>query len=459
MTVGVRIPPLAPEIMVPVPKQMKIDIDMVSPIQRKIRVELPAGVVDKEFFRVYQGLSQRVRIKGFRPGKTPLSVLKGFYGDQVKGQVLSQLVEDSLSEVFKERGLKVVSRPEIEANDLEEGTAFTFSAVVEVKPEIEVKNYLGQEVEKVKLSVDEAQVEAALRHLQDSHAHLEPVEDRDVVEQGDFVVLDFIGSIDGKPFSGGKAENYELEVGGGSALPQFEEAVVGLKKDGEHTISVTYPKDHVNRELAGKVGEFRVVVREIKKKSLPSLDDEFAKDHGECASLDELRQKIRSRLEAGIEEIQTRDLKEQLLTRLIEANPFEVPLAMVGDQVRYLMERHQARLKAQGSASSGDGLSMEEVRKNMEPQALRHVQGMLLIEKIAAIEKIEVSDEEIRGRIEETARSAGERETALREIYRRADARENLRSQMVFEQTVDFLLKRARVKEVVPAVDAQAEKS
>ncbi|MFQ5903055.1 MAG: trigger factor [Candidatus Binatia bacterium] len=438
---------------------MKVDIDTLSPVQRKIRVELPANAVNKEFSRVYEGLSQRAKIKGFRPGKAPRSVLERLYGDQVKGQVLSQLVEHSLGEVFRERGLPVVSRPEVEANDLEEGRAFTFSAVVEVKPEIEVKNYLGLEVEKVKLSVEEAQLEFALRRLQDSHAHLEPVEDRDVVERGDLVVLDFVGSIDGKPFPGGKAENYHLEVGGENALPQFEEAIVGLKKNGEHTISVAYPEDHFNRELAGKMVVFSVTVREIKKKILPTLDDEFAKDHGECASLDELRQKVRTRLESELREIQTKDLKEQLLSRFIEAHPFEVPSAMLDHQIRYLMERHQARLATQGSAPSGERPSMEQMRKDLEPHALRQVQATLLIEKIAALEKIHVSDEEIHGRVEEVARSAGERGMALREFYRRGDAREDLRSQMVFERTVDFLLQRAKVKEVEPPVDAQEKKS
>ncbi len=232
-----------------------------------------------------------------------------------------------------------------------------------------------------------------------------------------------------------------------------------MKKDGEHTISVAYPEDHFNRELAGKVVAFSVTVREIKKKDLPPLDDEFAKDHGECATLDELRQRIRARLESEVREIQTRDLKEQLLTKVIEAHPFEVPPAMVDREIRYLMERHQARLAAQGLASSGEGPSTEQVRKDLEPQALRQVRAMLLIEKIAVLEKIEVSDEEIHGRIEEVARSAGEKGTALRELYRRGDAREDLRSQMVFERTVDFLLQRAKVKEVELPVDAREKKS
>lgn len=434
---------------------MKVDIDAVSPVQRKLRVELPADAVSQEFVRVYESLGQRAKIKGFRPGKAPRSVLQRLYGDEVRGQVLTRLVEDSLGEVIRERGLHVVSRPEVEAHDLEEGRAFAFSAVVQIKPEIDVKNYLGQELERVRLSIGDAQVETALRHLQETHAHLEPVEDRDAVERGDVVVLDFVGSMDGKTFPGGKAENYYLEVGRGNALPQFEEALVGLKKAGEHTISVTYPEDYSNRELAGKVVVFSVTVREIKTKILPPLDDEFAKDHGECASLEELKQKLRARLEKEIQEIQERDLKEQLLTRLMEAHPFEVPPAMVERQIRFLLERNQNRLADQDAAASKSAPTIEQMRKELGPHALRQVKATLLVEKISALEKIAVSDQELQGKIEEVARSAGERGTAIREIYRRDDVREDLRSQMAFDRTLDFLLKHAKVKEVAPPVDAK----
>lgn len=438
---------------------MKVDIDTVSTVERKLRVELPADSVNEEFVRAYESLSQRARIKGFRPGKVPRSVLKSFYGDEVRGQVLTRLVEQALGKVIRERGLHVVSRPEVEANDLEEGKAFAFSALLQVKPEIDVQNYSGLEVEKVKLSVDDAQVEAALRHLQESHAQLEPVEDRDTVERGDCVRLDFVGSVDGKAFPGGKSENTYLELGRGNGLPQFEEALVGLKKNGEHTISVAYPEDYFNRELAGKVATFAVTVREIKRKLLPPLDDDFAKDHGECASLEELKQKLRVRLESEVWEIHERDLKEKLLNRLIEAHPFEVPPAMVERQVRFLIERNRSRLAGQGAGASGPEPSVERMRQEIEPHALRQVKTTLLVEKIAAVEKIEVSDKEIQEKIEAAARAAGERGATIREIYRGEDAREDLRSQMVFDRTLDFLLARAKVKEAAPPIDARGKKS
>ena len=432
---------------------MKIDIDNLSSTQRKIRVELPGEAVDKEFVRVYENLGRQAKIKGFRPGKAPRSVLEGIYGDEVKGQVLSRLVERSLGEVIKERNLKIVAEPEVEAEALEEGRAFSFSALVEIKPDVEPKNYFGVELKKIKLSVTDEQVDNALGRLRDAHAQLVPVEDRDVVERGDFVTLDFSGTVDGQPIPGGKNENYSVEVGGGGTLPEFENALIGLKKDSEETITVPYPADYFKQELAGKSALFSVTVREIKKKILPALDDEFAKDHTASTSLEELKNKIRAQLEVELGEFQKEALKEQLMERLVEAHSFELPESLIDRQVRYLLERQQ---RNRGAAEEQP--SVDELRKELRPHAERQVKATLLLEKIAENEKVEVPDADVQKRIEEAARAAGERGSAVRQYYARPEARENLKSQMIMDRTIDLLLERAVAKEVEPTVDAPEKK-
>jgi trigger factor len=429
---------------------MKIDIEELNSVQRKIRVELPPETVASEFSRAYKNLGQRTRVKGFRVGKTPRSVLQGLYGDEIKGQVRSQLVEDSLGEAIKGRGLQIVSRPEIEANDPEEGRGFSFSAVFEVKPDVNVNDYSGVEVEKVRLSVSDAQVDEALRRLQESHARLEPVENRDVVKQGDFVTLDFEGSIAGKSFPGGKGENYLLEVGGGRALPQFESAVIGLKVGARETIQLTYPED------------FSLMVHEIKQKVLPTMDDEFAKDHGECASLDDLKASIRTRLRDELERLQKEELKEQIVNRLIATHPVTPPPTMVERQTRYLMERYQNRVPGQARPESESPTSMEEIRKSMEARAMRQVQATLLVERISQLERIEVADKEVQERVDQLARAAGDKAKSVREMYSSSDARDELRAQITFDRTVNVLLERAKIKEVDPPVykvDESGEKS
>jgi len=432
---------------------MKINLDELSPVQRKIHVELPAEKVSDEFSRAYQQLGRRVRIKGFRAGKAPRSVLQGLYGDEIKGQVRSALVEDSLGEVIKDRGLQIVSRPQIDADEIEEGHEFSFSAVFEVKPEIAVSDYFGLELEKPKISVTEEQVDEALKRLQQSHARLEPVTERDVVEHGDFVALDFIGSVENKPFAGGKGENYLLEVGAGQALPQFDEALVGAKQGEEKHINLKYPETYPNRELAGKDAEFSVVVREIKRKVIPPLDDEFAKDHGECGSLQELKDMIRQRLGSELKQIQDEELKEKILNRLIDSHPFTPPSSMIERQTRYLMERN-ATSSASDLGQSEPAPTTEETRRLLEARAIRQVQATLLAEKISQLENIQVADNELQERVEHIARAAGERGKTLREVYSRPEAREELRAQMTFERTLKFLLERAAIKEV----DASASK-
>src|ERR1043166_3693002 len=427
---------------------MKIDVDELSPVQRKIRIEVPPETVTHQFSRAYQDLGRKVRIKGFRVGKAPRSVLQGIYGEEIKGEVRSHLVEESLGEAIKERNLQIVSRPEIEANDLEEGRGFSFSATVEVKPEIEIKEYQGIDVEKVKIGITDAQVDSALERLRQSHACLEPVEERAIVEQGDFVMIDFEGSIGGKPFAGSKGENYLLEIGGGQTLPEFESAIVGLKVGEPATIHITYPENYANHELAGKAVDFSVTVREIKKKVLPNLDDDFAKDHGECGSLDELKISIRGRLENELKQIQDEELKEQLIDRVIKEHPFTPPPSMVDRQTRYLMERY--RRSAGEAAQSEAAPSMEEARKKLEERAQRQVQATLLVEKIAEREKLEVTDKEVQERVDQLVRAAGDKAKSVRDFYSRPDARDEIRAQMVFDRTLGFLLDKAHVKEVDP---------
>ena len=431
---------------------MKFDIDELSPVQRKIRVELPAETVASEFAHAYKNLGRRVRVKGFRTGKIPRGVLQGIYGDELKGEVKSHLVEESLGEVIKERRLQIVSRPEIETNDLNEGAPFSFSAVFEIKPEIEVKDYLGIEVEKIKLAVSDDQVLDALQRIQQGHARLELVEGREIVQNNDFVTLDFEGTIAGKPFSGSKGENYTLEVGSGHALPQFEQAVVGLKIGNRQTVQVNYPESYPNKEIAGKTVDFSIVVREIKQKVLPNLDDEFAKDHGEHGSLDELKNAIRKRLEDETKHYQEEDLKEKVVSRLIENHSFALPPSMVERQTRYLMERYQKQVAGQAGAGADEAPPMEEARKTLEGRATRQVQATLLVEKISQREKIEISDHDLQERIDNLARAAGDRAKGLREYYAKPEAREDLRAQMVFDRTVGYLLERAQIKEVDPPV-------
>jgi trigger factor len=439
---------------------MKIDVEKMSPVQQRIRVEVPADRVDREFARAYDNITRRARVRGFRPGKTPRSVLQGLYREEVRGEVLSRLVEESLRDACVDRKIEVVSRPKIETGGLREGAEFSFSAVVEVKPDIAVASYLGLEIERVRLEIREADVEAALRRLQEHHAQLEPVTERNAVEEGDFVVVDF-APLGEKPSPlRRKVENYSVEIGKGAVLADFDRGLVGLEKNVAGVVPVAYPADYPDRDLAGNSVSFTVTVKEIKKKLLPPLDDEFAKDHGECSTLDELRAKVRDRLEGEIRAMQRESLKSQIVAKLIEAHPFEVPQSMVESEARYLAERrhHHHGAGAGHPHDESPELPPEELEA-LRAEADRRVRGQLLLETIAEREKIDVAEEELQRRVDVMARGAGARARELRQLYQKGALREQLRSQLMLERTLDFLLDRAKVTEKTVAVDAEGKKS
>jgi len=427
---------------------MKFEADVLTPTQRRLRVEIPADRVDKAFARMYREFGRQAKVRGFRSGKVPQHVLRGIYGTEIQAGVLSELVEESLARALADEGLEPVSEPRLEVGDLNEAQPFAFTAVIEVKPDIELKDYRAVPVERIRADVGDDEVERALNALQDRHAQLEPVEGRDEVAEGDYVLVDFSGSVEGEPFPGSTAENYAVDIGAGQSLPEFEQGLVGMKRGVAGNIAVNIPGEANDEQLAGKTADFQVTVRDIRHKVLPPLDDEFARDYGECDSLEELREKLRAELQSEIETLQNGPLKDQIMERLIEAHSFEVAPSMVDRELSYLMRR--ARSQRELSGTEAPEPTTEELREELTPPAERRVKVMLLIEKIAAAEGITASEEEVDTRVEALVRASGAQAASVREQYGQDWARETMRSQLVSEKTLDFLLEQADVTVVDP---------
>ena len=411
-------------------------------------MEIPADRVDKAFARMYREFGRQAKVRGFRSGKVPQHMLRGLYGTEIQARVLSELVEESLAGAMADEGLEPVSEPRLEAGDLNEAQPFAFTAVIEVKPEIELKDYRAVPVERIRADVGDEEVERALEALRDRNAQLEPVEGRDEVAEGDYVLVDFSGSVEGEPFPGSTAENYAVDVGAGQALPEFEQGLVGMKRGVAGNIAVNIPAEAGDERLAGKTADFQVTVQDIRHKILPPLDDEFARDYGECDSLEELREKLRAELQSEIETFQNGPLKDQIMERLIEAHSFEVAPSMVDRELSYLMRR--ARGQRELSGTEAPEPTTEELREELTPRAERRVKMMLLVEKIAAAEGITASEEEVDARLEALVRASGAQGAAVREQYGQDWARETMRAQLVSEKTLDFLLEQADVTVVDP---------
>lgn len=427
---------------------MKCDIEVLTPTQKKLRVEVPADQVAKTFSRIYREFGRRAKVRGFRAGKIPQHVLRGLYGADIQAQALSEIVEASLGEAVKQHGIEPVSEPRLDAGELSEAQPFTFCAVMDVRPDIELGNYRGIALNRPRVDVDDDQVDQTLDAFREHQAQLEPVEEREQVEDGDYVFIDFAGTVDGETFPGSSAENYAVDIGAGQSLPEFERGLVGMKKGVPGNLVVELPADSPEPRGAGRKAEFTVTVRDIRRKDLPPLDDDFARDYGECESLGELREKVRSQLQDEVARFQNTRLQDEIVEQLLETHAVDTPPSMVERELSYLVRRAATERESAGADTPAP--TTEELREKWTPGAQRRVRASLLIDEIASAEGISVSAEEVEGRVDAMARASGGQAAAVRERYRQERARATLRSQMVTEKTLDFLLEQAEVTVMEP---------
>jgi trigger factor len=437
---------------------MNVKIENVSSVKKKLSFEVAAEQVDTAIDKAYQKIGKTAKIKGFRPGKIPRSILEQYYAPQMEEQVLSRLINDSYFKALVDHQIPAISDPEIvDSSPLEKGKPFTYQAQVEIKPEIEVKDYQGLSLQKEKLDIDEEVISGRLEEMRASRAEM-VVSSREEAVLGDFVSIDFEGFVDEVPFEGGSAQDHVLELGSGSFIPGFEDQVVGMSRGEERQVTVTFPEEYGNADLAGKPATFKVVLKEIKEKVLPALDDEFAKGFG-LGSLTELQERLQENYRTQeINRIEG-DLRERLVTVLIERNPMEVPDTMVEKQLDHMLENVRNRFKSQGMNMEMLGLTDESFRQMYRETAVRQVQGALLLEAVARQEKIEVASAELDGKLEKIAEMANAPLEAVKSYYARDEARRGLMAQAVEEKAVQFLLDGSNIEEVAKEQLADRETS
>lgn len=422
---------------------MKIDVEDLSSTKKKLQIGVPGEIVTKEIDSAYRKLGKKARIKGFRPGKVPRKILQRYYGEYVKDEVINKLVSDTFFTVLSERDIQPVSQPTIDNGTLEEGKDFEYSATVEIKPEITVKEYCGIQLEGNKPQVTRVDVEKRLRELQELHSQLVAVEKRKKIRKGDYVIIDFDGSSDGKPFEGNSGKDFMLQIGSGGLIPGFDDKLNGLEREEEREFEIAFPEDHPT--MGGRRATFRVKIKEIKEKVLPKLDDEFAKDIGSYKDLKELKTGVREDLKREREELIKRDLEKKLIEKLIDNNPFDVPRGMVERQIDYLVADTKMRLAAQGLALKDMGVGEGKLRKDFEEAALKRVKQALILEKISALEGISVKDEEVTERLREISLRTNQNIEKVRGFYQQDDRMEELKARLTEEKTLEFLLEKSNV--------------
>ncbi len=426
---------------------MNVKVEDVSTIKKKLSFEVGADLVDAEISKAYKKIAKTAKIKGFRQGKIPQKVLEQYYAPQMEQQVFSQLINESYFKALVDNKIAAISDPEIVENSpLEKGKPFTYEAEVEIRPEVEAKDYTGLTLQKEKFEADAKVVDDRLEEMRASRSEME-VTTRKKARSGDFVQIAFEGFVDGVPFEGGKSEDHLLELGSGTFIPGFEEQLEGIKREEEREVEVTFPEEYGNKDLAGKPAVFKVQLKEIKEKALPKLDDEFAKGFG-MDTLPELKEQVEASHLTQEKNRIDGDLRERLMTALIERNPIEVPESMVGSQLEYMLGNLRNRMQSQGMSLEMLGMNEDSFKQMYRETAVKQVQGSLLLEAIARQEEIRVEGSEIDGKLQQIAEMSNAPIDEVKKYYAGADARKGLTAQILEEKTIEFLFGKSTVEEV-----------
>ena len=405
-------------------------------------VVLPSELVDKEVDKAYSKLQKSVRLRGFRPGKAPLPILQRYFKVQVEDDVITSLVQDSYPTALDEHRIAPVSQPIIEKGVLEKGKEFSYTASFEIKPELAVQGYTGLELEKEKLQVTEADIDEQFLKLQNTHSTLKTVEGRPA-KAGDCVLIDYAGTIEGKPFAGSALQDHLIEISSDSFLPGFSDQIIGLTPGNKKTFALQMPEDTVREDLSGKKIDFTVALKETKEKVLPPLDDEFARDLGDYKDLADLKQKIRDSLHTAKEQQIEGKLRDSIVTLLMGKNSLEVPPSLVEQHIQSMLLNTRQRLAAQGVNVENFSQSAEKLSEIYKEAAEKQVRASLLLEAVASAERLTVTDEDLEHKYEEIAKIINQDRASVK----RTIDKEALTSQLLEEKAIAFIVSQATIKE------------
>jgi trigger factor len=426
---------------------MKVSVEQTSEITSRVNVELSEEAVSRQLKKAYNRLNRSAKVKGFRPGKVPLTILKRHYGDQVNHEAGLELVNDTLMEALEQTGMEVVSQSDLDREVLQEGEPFRYSFVVEVKPQVHAQDYKNIPAKRPPLEVSDEEVAAELALRRQTNFHLRSLEEPRPIQQGDHAVLDFKTFADGKPVPDGEARGFHLEVGSNRFNPEFENELLGASKGEEREIQVAFPLDYGNKNLAGKKATFQVAVKDIKEKVLPELNDEFAKNLGEFESLEDLRSAIRQELESSKRKRIDDEVWAQICDELLNRNPFEVPKSMVEQELQRMLDTIRFRLSSQNLTLEQAGMDEDIFKERNRQMAEKRVRTSILLERISHQEGFEVSDEELDQGLHSTAEKMNQPYDKVRDFYVRSNMMDSYRHQLLEDKVINFLQDQADITE------------
>jgi trigger factor len=429
---------------------MDIDIQDIDSCNKKIKITIPNNIYKNKVKAYIDRVGRDAKVPGFRKGKIPQSMLEKTVGPEAKREVLTQLISEKLFAAMDEKGIKAVGAPKLLNVEAEEGTDVEVTADVEVFPEFEVNDYSGIEVEMKIPRVTDSDVDMVIEAFRSKSAKSVQVTDR-AVQNGDFVKLDFTGFLNGKPFAGGEAKDYVLEVGANRFVPGFEEQLIGLKTGETKTIKVKFPEDYQSKDIAGNETDFEVSIKGIQEKELPELNDDFAKNadpENKFDTLDELKNQIRSRLEGESRKNASRATKKELGDKLVDLNPINLPESLIAEQIRFMINKANS---SSGGETIGEGevITPEEDEKHRK-SAIKILQEELIVGKLAEDLEVKIDSEQLDQEVNNIMGMVGGQDIQkMKKEWSQNGTLARLQVKMVREKALDLVLEKIKVNEEI----------
>ena len=426
---------------------MSLQVEKLEKNTAKLTIEVPAEKFDAAVKNAYNKSKSRFNIPGFRKGKAPFEMIKKMYGAGVFFEdAANEVIDESYPDAAKESGLVIVSRPTVDVTQIEEGKDFIYTAVVAVKPEVTLGQYKGVEVQKVKADVTDADIDAEISSVRNKNSRLVTVEDR-AVENGDLVTIDFDGYVDGKRFDGGKGDDYPLTIGSHTFIDTFEEQLIGKNIGEECDVNVTFPAEYHVEDLKNKPAVFKVKVKEIQKRELPEVNDEFASEVSDFDTLEEYKNDLRVKLQDEKQKAADTEIENRVVDKVVENASMEIADQMVDEEVNSMLNDYVRRLESQGISfkqyAEITGMTAEKIGEQMKPQALKRIQTRLVLEAVVKAENITASDEDVDAQFDKMAEAYKMEKDQIKGMFGEEQIAQ-LKEDLAVQKAIDFLVAEAK---------------
>ncbi len=435
---------------------MKVTVEDQSTVKKIMHIEIPKEDVAQEVNKAYGELKKNAKVKGFRPGKAPRSVLERLYKKDVQADVASKLIQDSFVEALKETELNIIGSPRVDPPDLDSKAPYKYDATVEVKPEIGPIDYKGLTLKKTIRPVGEAEIEVQLKMLQKNMAKKVTIEEARPLQEGDFAVVDYEGFRGGKPFAEtGQTDNFTLKVGDGHIIKEFDEQLVGMQVDEEREITIKFPEDYFNAKLASLDVDFKVKLNEIREEELPPIDDELAKGLGQFQTLEDLKNVIKENLQQGYAKRTEQELNEQIFQGLIDRSEFELPEAMVDYELEGILDEAERSFSNSAKSMKDLGITREGLAVKYRDTAEKQVRRHLILGQIIDQEELALTDEELDDGFQMLSENYNQPKEDLKEYYQgNQEQLEVFKHALLEKKAIKLIIDTSSIEETEPNEEA-----